>query len=389
MPHGERGRSLYKQYRHIRSIDMSYDTFLGAYSTGPDCYERIGDITGAYGRKAVIIGGKTALSKAEPEIRKCASASGIEITGTLWYGGDATYSNAKRLEESPEVQSADMVFAVGGGRAVDTCKVVSDNTKKPLFTFPTLASNCAAVTAIAVIYKDDGSLEGYFYPERCPVHSFINTKVIADSPRDMFWAGIGDALSKEYEVLLASRGEKLSHTPLMGAALSRSCTEPLIDFGAAALRQCERGEAGVELQEVVLDIIISTGIVSNMTNKYGEYYYNSSLAHAFYNGSTVIDAARRHLHGEIVSFGVLVLLTYDGQIEERDRIMRFNKSIGLPVTLAEMDIRDEDLKAIADKAETVLEWEKVPYKMSKERFIEVIRETSRAGEAMDMEKEAV
>ena len=79
---------------------MSYDTFLGAYSTGPDCYERIGDITGAYGRKAVIIGGKTALSKAEPEIRKCASASGIEITGTLWYGGDATYSNAKRLEES-------------------------------------------------------------------------------------------------------------------------------------------------------------------------------------------------------------------------------------------------------------------------------------------------
>ena len=69
--------------------------------------------------------------------------------------------------------------------------------------------------------------------------------------------------------------------------------------------------------------------------------------------------------------------------------MRFNKSIGLPVTLAEMDIRDEDLKAIADKAETVLEWEKVPYKMSKERFIEVIRETSRAGEAMDMEKEAV
>ena len=140
---------------------------------------------------------------------------------------------------------------------------------------------------------------------------------------------------------------------------------------------------------MVLDIIISTGIVSNMTNKYGEYYYNSSLAHAFYNGSTVIDAARRHLHGEIVSFGVLVLLTYDGQIEERDRIMRFNKSIGLPVTLAEMDIRDEDLKAIADKAETVLEWEKVPYKMSKERFIEVIRETSRAGEAMDMEKEAV
>ena len=36
-------------------------------------------------------------------------------------------------------------------------------------------------------------------------HTFVNTKIIADSPSHLFWAGIGDALSKECEVLFAAR----------------------------------------------------------------------------------------------------------------------------------------------------------------------------------------
>ena len=48
------------------------------------------------------------------------------------------------------------------------------------------------------------------------LHVFINMKVIADSPEELLWAGIGDALSKECEVELASRGKALFHTPLVG-----------------------------------------------------------------------------------------------------------------------------------------------------------------------------
>lgn len=58
----------------------------------------------------------------------------------------------------------------------------------------------------------------------------------------------------------------------------------------------------------------------------------------------------RYLHGEIVVFGVLCLLTYDGQIEECDCTMSFNKSIDLPVTLGELEITQDDLIKIADEA---------------------------------------
>ena len=88
-----------------------------------------------------------------------------------------------------------MIFAVGGGRACDTCKYVANEMDKPLFCFPTVASNCASVTAISVIYNPDGSFREYYYPKNAN-HTFIESSIIADSPEELLWAGIGDALSK-------------------------------------------------------------------------------------------------------------------------------------------------------------------------------------------------
>ncbi len=53
-----------------------------------------------------------------------------------------------------KVIAADMLFLVGGGRAIDEGKEIATILDKPHFTFPTLAStNCAPVTEIAVFYK--------------------------------------------------------------------------------------------------------------------------------------------------------------------------------------------------------------------------------------------
>lgn len=358
---------------------MFYNSFLPSYSVGEDCYNAIPWITRHYGKTAVVIGGKTAMAKARPYIDDAVKNSDVEILDYIWYGGDSSYENAEMLINNPVVQKADMIFAVGGGRAVDTCKVVFTKLDKPLFTFPTVASNCAACTAIAVIYNADATFKEYFYTKSPANHTFINTRIIADSPESLLWAGIGDALSKECEVLFATRAEKLFHTTLLGAQLSRACTNPLIDFGAKALADCKANRASYELEQVALDIIISTGIVSNLTSGGEAYYYNSSLGHAFYYGSTVIPKAEKHLHGEIVSFGILCLLTYDNQIEERNRLMKFNKSIGLPVCLEDMEITPKDVSAIVDKAATVREWTCTPYDMDKSKFAQAIMDTDKAG----------
>lgn len=365
-------------------MNNTYTFYLPSYSVGPDCYKEVFQVTRRYGKKAVVVGGKTAMEKARAALEKGLLDTGLELLDFVWYGGNCTYENVEMLKQNPHVQQADMVFGMGGGRAVDTCKVLCDQLDKPLFTFPTIASNCAASTAISVVYNADDSLNGYYYPKTPPMHCFINTQVIAQAPEKLLWAGIGDALSKEYEVCLATRGKELSHTPLMGVQLSHTCTEPLVRYGAQALEECRAEVAGNALQQVALDIVMSTGYVSNMTTG-NDYYYNSSIAHCIYNGSTVVPkAVHEHLHGAIVAFGVLCLLTYDGQLEERDRIMAFNHSIGLPVTLEQVGLTEDDLSALVEKASTVTEWTCTPYPMDKQTLKEKMLECDAAGRAYCM-----
>lgn len=362
-------------------MSATYSVYLPNYSVGPDCYEAIPSVTARYGKKVVIIGGKTALSKAQ-DVILAAVKGHLDVTAVLWYGGNSTYENVDMLMNTKEVQEADMVFAVGGGRAVDCCKTMADKMGKPVFTFPTIASNCAACTAICVMYKQDGSLAGYYYPKHCAEHTFINTKIIAEAPEKLLWAGIGDALSKECEVLIATEGKKLLNTPLLGRALAGACTSPLFEYGKQALADCKNNVVSEAIQEVALDIIMSTGIVSNLTTTENDYYYNSSLGHCFYNAYTGLACAERHMHGEVVSFGVIVLLTCDKQFELRDKIAKFNKELGLPVTLKELEVDEAGLEKILDRAPAILEWKKTPYEMTREKFKQAILDADAYGKTL-------
>ncbi|HFO0551640.1 TPA: glycerol dehydrogenase, partial [Enterococcus faecium] len=48
---------------------MSQSVFLPNYTIGTDAYEKANGIVKEYGKKVVLIGGKTALSKAENKIK--------------------------------------------------------------------------------------------------------------------------------------------------------------------------------------------------------------------------------------------------------------------------------------------------------------------------------
>lgn len=357
-----------------------YHIFIPNYTIGSNCYNEIPWVTRKYGKTAVVIGGKTAMSKVKDALSNGIADSDLKITDFIWYGGEATYENADQISAMEAVKDADMIFAVGGGRVMDTCKVIRDKLDKPMFTFPTIGSNCAATTSIAVIYHPDGSVNNYYFSKTPPEHIFINTKIIAESPENLFWAGIGDCISKELEAEISIRGHKASHTPLMGNYLSKTCIEPIIEYGKKAYEDCKNNIDSFELEQVVLDIIISTGFVSNFMTTEKDYYYNSSLAHGFYNGTSVIpNCIHNHLHGEIVSFGSLVLLTYDKNYDECDRIMAFHKEMALPVCMEDIGLTENDLPAVAQRASVTKEWTCVPYEVTKEKFIAAIKECSERG----------
>lgn len=343
--------------------------FFPSYTIGPDAYEAIPAICGKFGKTAVIIGGNKSRAAAEPKIRKVVEGK-ITITGSFLYGDDATFENGDKLAEIPEVKEADMIFAVGGGRACDTAKYTAEKLNKPVFTFPTLASNCASVTAVCLIYYPDHSYRANWYRTRPAYHTFIDTEVVLHSPRPYFWAGIGDALSKEYEAGFNARGDTLDYTAAMGIRIAGNCSDGLLEKGIEALSDFDQGKDSEAFRYVVQNIIISTGLVSNCVPA----IYNSSLAHAIYNSHGQVPHTGTHLHGAVVCYGTLVLLTLDGQKEARDRMLSFTKEAKLPHRLSDIGVDRKDAPALVDFALEKPDIRHVPYEIKKEAVLKAMDE---------------
>ena len=138
------------------------------------------------------------------------------------------------------------------------------------------------------------------------------------------------------------------------------------------MEDCEAHRVTMELTEIILAIIVSTGFVSNFV----QVDYTTGMAHAMYNGFTILPSteANHHLHGEVVSYGILVMLTVDKQYAERDKLFAFNKSIGLPTCLADIHAREEDLPAVTEKALQGIDVRIWPYPVDQQMLIDGVME---------------
>lgn len=336
---------------------------------------------GVRAKKVAIIGGKRALAAALPGIKAALEGTDVEVLETRVYGTNSTRANIAKVVNSPACQEADVLIACGGGKALDTVKTAAIELKKIVFTVPTICSNCSAATAIAVVYNDDGSLEGYSYPNR-PAHIFINPKIIAEAPAEYFWAGVGDALSKQPEVEYATSAGNLEHTAGLGLALAHTCSEPLFTYGVQGLEDVRQNLSSEAVKQIALDIVVNTGYVSNLTNQ-NDYYYNSSVAHAFYNATCSIPREGTYLHGEVVSLGVLVLFAYTGDTENLERYAAFNKQMGLPVTLEQVGLTEADIPALCEYAHATNEWKQGnPEPFTDEKFAAAIKAANAYGHSI-------
>ncbi|MCR4890956.1 MAG: iron-containing alcohol dehydrogenase family protein [Lachnospiraceae bacterium] len=340
-----------------------YTIDIPSYTVGVNAYKEIPKYCRPYGRKAVVIGGRKAMAAAREKLVRACEGSDIEILDFVLYGNEASYEAAEALEEMEPVQKADFIFAVGGGKAVDTTKLVAIALEKPFFTFPTLASNCAAASSLAIVYHPDGSFRDFVHYVDTTKHVFIDTDIIAHAPDEYLWAGIGDTCAKYFEVTTSAKGEKLPHYIRTGVNMSRLCMEILVDYGEQALRDNRQGLASEAMEECALAIIMTTGWVSMLVAREHNMDYNGGIAHAlFYSLCEIPGFEADHIHGVVVGFGILMQLLMNGEEEECERMKEFNRRIGLPTSLRDMGVTVEDVAKVAERIIRDEDLEHFPYK---------------------------
>lgn len=359
----------------------NYNISMPSYSIGNSVFNSIDKICSPYGKKAIVIGGNNGIRSVKDKLLKAIDGKEIKILDFIWYGGEATYENVELLMKNEGFIDADMIFAVGGGKALDTCKCLGVKTNTPVFTFPTIASTCAACTSVSIMYNSDGTFNGPFFFDEPPIHTFIDTDIIAKSPYKYMWAGMGDTYAKYFEAELSSRGEELPHYFAMGVNISKMCVEPIIKYGKTALEQNKKGEIGYEIEQCILAIIVTTAMASIFLTAEHTVHYNSSLAHAiFYSLTKFPHIEERHLHGEVVGFGILPLLYIDKNEKWLKKMYEFNMAVGLPVRLREIEITLDQIKEIITTITKRSDIEHNPYIITEEMLLEAFEYLENKGE---------
>lgn len=171
----------------------------------------------------------------------------------------------------------------------------------------------------------------------------------------------------------------MTNTGALGVAIAKTVSEPLFKYGEQGMDDVKNDTPSKAVEEIALDILVSTGYASNLTNQ-KDFYYNSWHAHAFYNSTTAIKREGTYLHGQIVSFGVLVLFAYFHEEEEFKKYQEFNKRIGLPVTLGELGLSQDDVEEITKGAMETNEYRNRPF--DPEKFSEAIRRADELGKQL-------
>ena len=331
--------------------------------------------------KAYIIVGPRVFKSYQEDIESSFKDQGVPFEIQI-FGGECSMTEINKHRE--QLGDCDIVFGIGGGKALDTSKAVAFYEEIPVVIVPTAASTDAPCSRLSVVYHDDGSFDHYLPLPKNPDVVVMDSDVIASAPPRFLSAGIGDALATYFE---ARACEKSCAVTMAGGvstksvmALAKLCNDTLLSKGYEALCAVKEGICN----EAVEDVIEANTFLSGVGFESG----GLAAAHAIHNGMTVLEETHKLLHGEKVAYGALTqLVMEDTPQDELEKIFRFCKQVALPTTLEELglgEVSDEGLLAAAKEAcredDTM---GNMPFEVTPESIVTAMRKADEIGRSLN------
>ncbi len=300
------------------------------------------------GQRPLVIGGDRTRSLIQSQLLPVLAAADL-VAAIGSYGADCSEAANAQLKQLATDHHADLIIAVGGGKAMDTAKLVADQLHLPIVTIPTSGATCAAWTALSNIYSEAGAFQYDVALNRCPDLLVLDYDLIMTAPQRTLVAGIGDAIAKWYEASVSSGSSE--RTLLINAVQqARVLRDILLQKSAIAL-----DTPGSDSWQDVVDASV---LMAGVTGGIGGAQCRTVAAHAVHNGLTHLAASHGMLHGEKVAYGILVQLRLEEMLQgnqlaatARQQLLQFYGEIGLPQTLADLGLADCSIAQLQQAAE--------------------------------------
>lgn len=323
----------------IRSSSMkgTFSRAFGApmrYIQGPGELNNLKILSSSYGRKPYILIDGFIFDML------CSRLSGVYEPNEYHaakFGGESSQEEVDKAVSEIKETACDMLIGIGGGKTIDTAKLIADALDIPRIIMPSSAATDAPTAGLAGLYRPDGVQISAIKTKRNSELVLIDTEIIVQAPARLFSAGMGDAMATWFE----ARANAKSCTPnyigtgyritRAAMAIAKECNDILFEDGIAALKAVENHVVTEEVENVVEANTLLSGLGFENTG--------CAAAHGIHAGLSEIKSAHTYLHGEKVAFSLICQMVIENTPkEEMDRTIRFLRDVNLPLTLKQLSI---------------------------------------------------
>ena len=344
---------------------------------GENCLADSAEEIAKFGFRPLVVGGNKTLEAIESSLQPVLATKKL-VTHFANYSPDCAESSLLKLKETVQQHQADFVIGVGGGKALDTAKLLAYQCNLPIVTIPTSGATCAAWTALSNIYSEEGAFQYDVSLANCPNLLILDYGLIRTAPKRTLVAGIGDAIAKWYEASVSS-GESTATLLISAVQQARILRDILWQKSAIALKNPQSNE----WREVVDATVLLAGVIGGI----GGAECRTVAAHAVHNGLTHITETHNILHGEKVAYGILVQLRLEEMIQgnklassSRQQLLKFYTEIGLPKTLEDLGLGNVTLDRLRHAAAIATlpqsDIHRLPFAVSPEQLIAAMVSTT-------------
>lgn len=305
--------------------------FPGCYMQGYKMLDRLGSELALFGKRGLAILAPSAHKILSEKLM--AQSDAIQLDMEL-FNRECCEPEIERLCSRGRECRSEFVVAIGGGKSIDTGKIVADRMNVPVVVVPTIASTDAPCSSCAVIYEQ-GEVVSVAHQRKGPDLVLVDTEIIANAPVRFLVSGMGDALATWFEAescrITRSNNEVGERGSMTAYALARLCYDTLLEYGVAAKTSCEAKAVTPALEHVIEANTLLSGL--------GFESGGLATAHSIHNGLTMLPQTHYYYHGEKVAIGVLTsLFLTDKSASVIDEVYSFCESIGLPTTLDDIGL---------------------------------------------------
>ena len=290
--------------------------------------------------------GKTALLIVDPFIDQAygeridasIAEAGVSVQKVI-FAGECWEGEVDRIVSAAKGARPATVAGIGGGKTLDTAKLVALELDARIMCFATVASTDAPTSGLAMRYFEDGRTDRPIFLPRHPDMVIIDPEVVVKAPVRFLIAGIGDALSTWIEARSNYDSKSRNYIaggqgmPIAGMAIARACHEVLMRDARGAVAAAREGIVTPAVENIIEANTLLSGL--------GFENCGCSAAHGIHNGLSILPGCHSKLHGEKVAFGTLCVLVLEDRAQaEMDEVFAFCEEMGLPTTLKDMGLGD-------------------------------------------------